>query len=144
MSKENGSQSQIEQAIAGSARAYASLVLDHFGQLTSLQLESAKTYAETGLQQARAALEVKSASDLQSYLESQQKVAKEMSERIRSDVEKVVSLNQTFAQEAQKATKDSAKEVSKSAEKATKKATQAAEDGSRKDTKDTQAAANTQ
>ena len=118
-------QSQIENTVAGPARTYASLVLDHFEQLTSLQLETAKAYAETGLQQARAALEVKNSSDLQSYVANQQKVTQELSERIKGDVEKVTSLNQAFAKNAQKVTQDSAGEVSKAAEDNINKMTQA-------------------
>lgn len=121
----NQMQSQIENTVTGPARTYASLVLDHFEQLTSLQLETAKAYAETGLQQARAALEVKNSSDLQSYLANQQKVTTELSERIKSDVEKVTSLNQAFAKNAQKVTQDSAGEVSKAAEENVNKMTQA-------------------
>ena len=117
-------QSQIEDTVAGPARTYASLVLEHFEKLTNLQLETAKTYAETGLHQARAALEVKNPSDLQSYVEKQQQVAKELSDRIQGDVEKVTSLNQAFMQNAQKITEDSARKASKTVESATKKAEQ--------------------
>lgn len=117
-------QSQIEETVAGPARTYASLVLEHFEKLTNLQLETAKTYAETGLHQARAALEVKNPSDLQSYVEKQQQVAKELSDRIQGDVEKVTSLNQAFMQNAQKITEDSARKASKTVESATKKAEQ--------------------
>ena len=120
----NQIQSQIEETVAGPVRTYASLVLEHFEKLTNLQLETAKTYAETGLHQARAALEVKNPSDLQSYVEKQQQVAKELSDRIQGDVEKVTSLNQAFMQNAQKITEDSARKASKTVESATKKAEQ--------------------
>ncbi|PWG61335.1 phasin family protein [Spiribacter halobius] len=122
----NQFQSQIESTIAGPARAYASLVLDHFEQLTNLQLETVKGYTETGLKQTRAALDVKGPSDVQAYVESQQKVAKELGERVKNDVEKVTALNQTFAQNVQKVTQDSAQSVSKATQEGARKATQAA------------------
>lgn len=102
----NQMQSQIEKTAARPARTYASLVLDHFEQLTSLQLETAKACAETSIQQARAALEVKDSADLQGYVEYQQKVAKDLSERVKGDIEKATSLNQAFVQNAQKLTQD--------------------------------------
>ncbi len=122
----NQMQTQIENTVAGPARAYASLVLDHVEQLANLQFETAKAYSETSLKQARAALDLKNPTDVQSYVENQQQVARELGERIQSDAEKVVSLNQAFAQNAQKVTQESTQKVSKAAEKGTKKATQAA------------------
>ncbi|PWG61901.1 phasin family protein [Spiribacter halobius] len=117
---------QIEDTVAGPARTYASLVLDHVEQLASLQLEAARAYTEAGLQQARAALEVANPADLQSYVENQQKVARVLSERIKGDVEKVAALNQTFAQNAQKLTQDSAGKASTAAEEGTRQATRTA------------------
>ncbi len=136
MSKEAANQmhSQIESTVAGPARTYANLMLDHIQQLTSLQLEAARAYADTGLQQARDALDVKDPSDLHSYVENQQKVAQALSERFKSDVEKVTSLNQTFAQNAQKIAEDSARDMTSAAEEATEKAAQAVEKGTRKST----------
>lgn len=121
----NQMQSQIENTVAAPARTYAGLVLDHVEQLMSLQLETAKAYAETGVQQARAALEVRNPSDVQAYVDNQQQVARDLGERIKGDVEKVTALNQTFAQNAQKATQDSAQKVSEVAKEGAKKATQA-------------------
>ena len=60
------------------------------------------------------------------FLQNQQQAAKELGERVKGDVEKVVSLNQAFAQNAQKVTQDSAQNVSKAAQESTKKVTQAA------------------
>ncbi|MDN3517592.1 phasin family protein [Aquisalimonas lutea] len=108
-------QKQFDSTIAGPARTYASLVLDHFEQLASLQFDAVKAYAETGVQQARAALDVKDASDVRAYVENQQKIAKDLGERFKGDAEKVVSLNQDFAQKAQKVTEDTAKSASKAA-----------------------------
>ena len=122
----NQMQTQIENTVAGPARTYASMVLDHFEKLANLQFEAVKAYTETGMQQARAALDVKNPSDVQAYVENQQKAAKELGERMKGDAEKVASLNQTFAQNAQKVTQDSAQKASKAAQDGTKKDTQAA------------------
>ena len=130
----NDMQRQIENTVAGPARTFATLMLDHIEKLTSLQFESARTYADTGLRQARAALEVKEPSDLQSYVEKQQKVANELSERFKEDVEKVMSLNQAFASKAQKVAQESSKEASQAMEEEARKAAQAVEKESKKQT----------
>lgn len=140
----NQMQTQIENTVARPARSYASFMLDHFEQLANLQFEAAKAYAETSMQQARAALEVKDSSDVRAYMENQQKVAKEMGERIKGDMEKVASLNQAFAQNAQKVTQDSTKKATETAQEGAEKVTQdsaqkdpkAAQEGSKNDTQD--------
>ncbi len=108
-------QKQFDSAFASPARTYAELVLGHFEQLANVQFEAAKAYIDTGVAQARSALEMKDPSDLRTYLENQQKVAKDLSERAKGDAEKVVSLNRDFAQKVQKVVGDSAKSVSKTA-----------------------------
>ncbi|MCG5541889.1 MULTISPECIES: phasin family protein [unclassified Halorhodospira] len=138
----NQMQTQIENTVARPARNYASVMLDHFEQLANLQFEATKAYAETSMQQARAALEVKDSSDVRAYMENQQKVAKEMGERIKGDMEKVASLNQAFAQNAQSVTRDSAEKASKAVQADSEKDTQdntqkeskAAKESSKKDT----------
>ena len=119
-------QKQIDSTFGAPARTYASMVLDHFEQLSNLQFDAAKAYAETSIQQARAALEVKDPSDVRTFVENQQKVAKDLGERMKGDAEKVVSLNQTFAQNAQKVTQESAENVTKAAQNGAKSATKAA------------------
>ena len=112
----NQVQQQIDATVGAPARSFASLMLDHVEQLTSLQFEAAKAYADAGVQQARAALEIKDPSDLRAYTENQQKVAKDLGERMKGDAEKVVSLNQDFAQKAQKVAQDSAQTATKAAQ----------------------------
>lgn len=106
-------QKQFDSVMAGPARTYASLMLDHLEQLTNLQYDAIKSYADTSFQQARAALDVKDPSDVRAYVEGQQKMARELGERAKGDAEKVVSLNQDFVQKAQKVAEESAKNVSK-------------------------------
>ncbi len=119
-------QKQIDSTFGAPARTYASMVLDHFEQLSNLQFNAAKAYAENSIQQARAALEVKDPSDVRAFVENQQKVAKDLGERIKGDAEKVASLNQAFAQNAQKVTQESAEKVTKTAQNGAKTATKAA------------------
>lgn len=111
----NQAQKQFDTAFASPARTYAGLVLEHFEQLVNLQIEATRAYTETGLKQTRAALDVKDPSDVRAYVESQQKVAQDLGERIKGDAEKVVSLNQNFVQKAQKAAEENVKNVSKAA-----------------------------
>ncbi|WP_148252934.1 phasin family protein [Aidingimonas lacisalsi] len=111
---------QFESLFFGPARAYAALTIDYTEKLLSAQYEAAKAYSDIGLGQARAALDVKDAESLRSYVEEQQKVAKDVGERLKSDTEKVVAMNQDFVQQGQKLTEDNVKTASKSASKATK------------------------
>lgn len=124
-------QKQLDSALAAPARTYAGLVLEHVEQLANLQIEAAKAYTETGVQQARAALEVKDPSDVHSYVENQQKVAKDLGERIKGDAEKLVSLNRDFAQKAQKVTEESTRNVSKLAETGAKQASKSAQEATK-------------
>jgi phasin family protein len=93
---------QFQNSVIGPARAYAELALNHFEKLVSLQYDSARAYTDLGVQQTRAALEVKDQAGVQSYLQSQQKAAQAIGERVKGDAEKVASLNQAFVENAQK------------------------------------------
>lgn len=124
----NQVQQQIDATVAAPARSFASLMLDHVEQLASLQFEAAKAYADAGVQQARAALEIKDTDALQQYAEKQKAVAKDLGERVKADGEKVVALNQDFANEARKLVESSAQSASETATEtveAAKKATKA-------------------
>ncbi|GHC17496.1 phasin family protein [Aidingimonas halophila] len=111
---------QFESLFFGPARAYAALTIDYTEKLLSAQYEAAKTYTDIGLSQTRAALDIKDAETLRSYVEEQQKVAKDLGERMKSDAEKVVAMNQDFVQQGQKLTEENVKTASKTASKATK------------------------
>jgi len=106
---------QFEKLFVGPARTYASLLVDHTEQLVKTQLEATKAYADVGLKQYRAALDIKDQKDLQSYVEGQQKLAQELGERVKGDAEKVVNLNQEFVQKAQKVAEDTTKSAAKTA-----------------------------
>ncbi|MGB8712982.1 MAG: phasin family protein [Onishia taeanensis] len=110
---------QFESMFFGPARAYAAMTLDYSEKLMAAQFDAAKAYSDLGLSQARAALDVKDAEGLRSYVEGQQKVAKEIGERAKADAEKVVAMNQEVAQQAQKLTEESVSSASKAASSAT-------------------------
>ncbi len=92
---------QFEQLVSGPARSFAALNINHMEALVSNQVELSKNYSDLGFKQLRAALDIKSADDVQSYFQNQQTVAQELSERVKADAEKVVSLNRKYAEEAQ-------------------------------------------
>jgi len=67
-------------------------------------------------------MDVKDAEGLRSYMEGQQKVAKDLAERAKGDADKVVSLQQDFIQKSQKITEDNVKQAQTAASKMTKTA----------------------
>ncbi|MGM0702249.1 MAG: phasin family protein [Pseudomonadota bacterium] len=114
---------QFESMFFAPARAYAALSVDVTEKLVNAQLEATKAYADTGLAQLRSLVEVKDAAGLKSYLEGQQAVAKELTERLQGDAEKVVALQQDFVQESQKLTESSVKQAQEGLQQATETAT---------------------
>ncbi|WP_275287487.1 phasin family protein [Halomonas elongata] len=113
---------QFESLFFAPARAYASLSVDFTEKMLRAQLDAGQAYTETGITQLRSLLDIKDAEGLRSYMEDQQKVAKELTERFKGDAEKVVSLQQDFVQQSQKLTDANVKQASENVEKATRKA----------------------
>ena len=108
------------------ARAFAALSVDVTEKLANAQFEAARAYTDTSLAQLRSLVEVKDAEGLKSYMEGQQKVANELTERMKGDAEKVVALQKEFAEESQKLTESNVKQAQESAKEATETATKAA------------------
>jgi len=106
---------QFEKLFVGPARAYAKLAVDYTEKLVTAQIEATRAYTEVGLGQARAALEIKDTQGLQAYAEGQQKVAKDLGERVKGDAGKVVELNQEFVDEARKLVESNVKTASEAA-----------------------------
>jgi len=116
---------QIETLFMAPARAYATLAVNYTQKLMDAQMDAVRTYSEVGMQQARSAVDIKDADALQQYAAKQQTVAKDLGERVKADGEKVVALNQNFADEARKLVESSAQSASETAKEtveATKKA----------------------
>jgi len=113
---------QAEKLFMAPTRDYAKLAMDYAEKLIDAQMEAARTYSEIGMQQARAALEVKDTKALQQHAENaekQQKVAKDLTERVKTDAEKVVAMNQDFVNEARKLVESNVKTASETATQAT-------------------------
>ena len=106
---------QTEKMFMGPTRDYAKLAMDYAEKMIDAQMEAAKTYTDIGMKQARAALEIKDTEALKAYAEEQQKVAKEMSERVKGDAEKVVAMNQDFVNEARKLVESNVKTAAEAA-----------------------------
>ncbi|WP_163560658.1 phasin family protein [Halomonas sp. NO4] len=116
---------QLDSVFFAPARAFAALSVDVTEKLVNAQLDATKAYADSGLAQLRSLVEVKDAAGLKSYLEGQQVVAKELTERLKGDAEKVVALQQDFVQESQKLTEGSVKQAQEGLQQATETATKA-------------------
>ncbi|SEK40730.1 phasin family protein [Halomonas daqiaonensis] len=123
---------QLESMFFAPARAFASLSVDYTEKLVNAQLEATKAYTDTSLAQLRSLVDVKDAEGLKSYMEGQQKVAQELTERMKGDAEKAVALQQEFVEESQKLTESSVKQAQESTKEATETATKAVKEAAPK------------
>lgn len=113
---------QFDNMFMAPARAYMALSVDYTEKMINAQMDASKAYFDTGVAQMRQVVNVKDAEGLRSYMESQQKVAKELAERAKGDADKVVSLQQDFIQKSQKITEDNVKQAQTAASKMSKTA----------------------
>ncbi|AQU82594.1 MAG: phasin family protein [Halomonas sp.] len=113
---------QFDNFFMAPVRAYAALSIDYSEKLLNAQLDANKAYVDTGIAQIRQLLSVKDADGLRSYMEGQQKVAKDLAERVKGDADKVVSLQQDFLQKSQKLTEENVKQAQAAASKMSKTA----------------------
>jgi len=123
---------QTESLFFAPARAFAALSVDFTEKLVSAQLDAAKAYADVNLAQLRRLVEVKDVEGLKGYLDGQQQVAKELTERLKGDADKVVALQQDFVEQSQKLTEGSVKQAQESVQKATETATKAVKEAAPK------------
>lgn len=100
---------QFEGHFVEPARAYGSLTLEYCEKLMAARMDAARTYADLGLAQARAWIDVRDADGLKKVLDGQQKAAQDLGERIRADAERVNALGQEFVQKSQKLAEESMK-----------------------------------
>ncbi|PMR73311.1 phasin family protein [Billgrantia endophytica] len=103
---------QFEALFITPARAYGSLTLEYCEKLLATQLNAVRTYTELSLAQARAWSDIKDAEGLKQVVESQQKVAQDLGERLQGDTRKVVTLGQEFLQKGQKLAEENVKTAS--------------------------------
>ena len=111
---------QLESLFFAPARAFAALSVDFGEKLINAQLEATRAYADTSVAQLRSLAEVRDAEGLKGFMEGQQQVAQELTERLKGDAEKVAALQQEFVQESQKLTEESVKQAQASAEEGVK------------------------
>lgn len=113
---------QFDNMFMAPVRAYMALSIDYSKKMINAQMDASKAYVDTGIAQMRQMMDVKDAEGLRSYMEGQQKVAKELAERVKGDTDKVVSLQQDFIQKSQKITEDNVKQAQTAASKLSKTA----------------------
>lgn len=113
---------QFDNMFMAPARAFMALSVDYTEKMINAQMDASKAYTDTGIVQMRQMMNVKDAEDLRSYMESQQKVAKELAERAKGDADKVVSLQQDFIQKSHKMTEVNVKQAQDAASKMSKTA----------------------
>ncbi|MBS9404924.1 phasin family protein [Halomonas sp. TRM85114] len=118
---------QFESMFFAPARAYAELSVDYTEKLVNAQLDAGKAYSDTSLAQLRNLMNVKDAEGLCDYMEGQQQVAKDLTERLKGDAEKVVALQQDFAKDSQRLTEENVKQSQKLVEENVEKTQKAAE-----------------
>lgn len=113
---------QFDNMFMAPVRAYMALSIDYSEKMINAQMDASKAYVDTGIAQMRQMMDVKDAEGLRSYMEGQQKVAKELAERVKGDTDKVVSLQQDFIQKSQKITEENVKQAQTAASKLSKTA----------------------
>ncbi|AIA75935.1 phasin family protein [Halomonas sp. XH26] len=113
---------QFDNMFMAPVRAYMTLSIDYSEKMLNAQFDANKSYVDTGIAQMRQLMSVKDANGLRSYMEGQQKVAKELAERVKGDADKVVALQQDFLQKGQKLTEDNVKQAQAAASKMSKTA----------------------
>ncbi|SHF24841.1 phasin family protein [Modicisalibacter ilicicola DSM 19980] len=111
---------QFESMFFGPMRSYAALTVEYAERALDTQFEFAKAYSNASIGQVRAMLDIKNPEDLRTFAENQQKVAKEMGERLKDDTEKVVAMNQEFAQKSQKLVEENVKSATQTVQKSAK------------------------
>lgn len=93
---------QFESVFVSPMRSYTLSALDYYEQLISAQIDATRAYSDMTIAQARTWLDVKDADSFKKAMESQQKTASDLMERMKGDSEKVTSISQNFMQDSQK------------------------------------------
>ena len=98
---------QLESAFVTPMRSYTLAALDYYELLVSAQLDAARAYSDMTIAQARTWLDVKDAEGFKKAMESQQKTASDLMERMKGDSEKVTSISQSFMEDSKKMAEES-------------------------------------
>ncbi|MCP1675077.1 phasin family protein [Natronocella acetinitrilica] len=97
---------------------FNALVIDQLAKVAEFQLAAAKTYSEMGVEQLRAVAGIQDAKSLQAFVESQNKVAKTLSEKLNQDVNTLAGLGKDFTAELQKLAQENVSAANKAAKAA--------------------------
>lgn len=113
---------QFEKGFFGPMRNFFATATDHAEKIAGIQVEAAKAYTDMTFKNMREVLEIRDSEGLKNYVSKQPEVAKEVSERVKADAEKLTAANQAFVESAQKVTQDSVSTAQKAAEETVEKA----------------------
>ena len=102
---------QFDSVFVSPMRSYTLAALDYYEQLVSAQIDAARAYADMTIAQARTWLDVNDADSFKKAMESQQKTAADLMERMKGDSEKVTSISQGFMQDSQKMAEETTKKA---------------------------------
>lgn len=102
---------QVESLFLTPMRAYTLAALDYYERLANAQLDAVHAYSGMALDQARVWLDVKDAEGFKKAMDSQQKTASNLMERMKGDSEKVASLGQSFMDESKKMVEENTKKA---------------------------------
>ncbi len=125
------------ERFAKPARRFQSVVLDSMEKLAQQQFEAARTYADLGLKNLREGLSVKDVKGFQEYVQGQQAVVRDVTERLQDDAKAFVRIQEEFGNEVRELFEENVSEVSQKAGKAAEAAAKPAQAASQSSTRKT-------
>ncbi len=96
----NQSTQQLQKALEPTRKLNA-LLLDHTERLIHLNLDAARSYTALAMEQMRSALEIRDPEALQSYLNSQTKVAQTVGNRLSEDTSAIAEMGKEMGEQVQ-------------------------------------------
>ncbi len=108
---------QLEAAIAPVVE-FNKLIVKNVEAAFNLQVQSLQAYAELGVKNLNAGLEVRNPDDLKAFAENQKGVAEEISARVTADVKAISELNTQFIDQARALAEENVKAVAETAKAA--------------------------
>lgn len=93
--------SQMQQFVEPLQQAQSKLV-EHASRMADVQVAAFKQYSDLGMDSMQALTEIQDAQSLQAYVTKQTEVAKNLGERLTTDVNEFVKINRGLAEDMQK------------------------------------------
>lgn len=112
---------QFEKA-AEPVRKFQAALIEHAEKATQFHLEAARRYSDLALSQVREASTLNSAEGVQGYMQKAPQVARETSETVVADAQKLAQMNQAFGEALRKIAEDNVTSVAQAAKGGSKKA----------------------